>query len=131
MATTTRSTWARVARVALTGGAATITLTFFGTGVAHADHNRRQTVDQDATVRNRGTAIANSGFNVAVGNASENRARSDQDARARSGRRGDAIAYNSARVSNESDGTAVIRTGDAIAYNSAYTIISQQAGNRR
>ncbi|MDP9421060.1 MAG: hypothetical protein M3P53_13120 [Actinomycetota bacterium] len=131
MSTTNRPSLTRLARVALAGGAATLTLTFFGTGVAHAEHRGRQTIDQDATVRNRGTAIANTGFNFAVGNASENRATSDQDARARSGRRGDAVAGNNARVSNNSDGSASIRTGDATAVNSYDTTISQRARNSR
>ncbi len=130
MSTTNRPSLTRLARVALAGGAATLTLTFFGTGVAHAEHRGRQTIDQDATVRNRGTAVANTGFNSAVGNASENRATSDQDARAWSGRRGDAVAGN-ARVSNNSDGSALILTGDATAVNSYDTTISQRARNSR
>ncbi|MDP9418927.1 MAG: hypothetical protein M3P53_02045, partial [Actinomycetota bacterium] len=87
-------------------------------------------IDQDADVDNEGHARANTGDNVAIGNASDNDADNDQDARAGDGRRrdGDRIATNDAVTSNNSDGTAIIETGDATAFgNHSTTNVGQLA----
>jgi hypothetical protein len=70
--------------------------------------------DQTVNVHNDGDADADSGGNLAIGNNSLNVAVNDQDARARS-RRGDALAFNGADVSNRSDGSASVDTGNATA----------------
>jgi len=70
--------------------------------------------DQDATIVNAGFAFANTGGNVAVGNASDNDADADQFALGIGGD-GDAVATNNADVRNESGGDARIVTGDATA----------------
>ncbi|MDP9006691.1 MAG: hypothetical protein M3N15_07250, partial [Actinomycetota bacterium] len=91
--------------------------------------------DQSARVRNNGRAHADTGDNLAIGNVSDNEASNDQDADARGGRRGDAIASNFGEASNDSDGTATIETGDAEAAGVlAHTAINQEAtddGGRR
>ena len=81
--------------------------------------------DQDSDVDNSGLAIANTGFNLAVGNASDNRVRNEQ--RARSGdARDDSVAVNIGGGGNNSDGTAGITTGDAwAAGNVSDTVVSQ------
>lgn len=92
-----------------------------------ADGGRRSVViaDQDSDVDNSGLGIANTGFNLAVGNASDNRVTNDQ--RARSGdAREDSVAVNIGGGGNDSDGTAGISTGDAwAAGNVSDTVVSQ------
>ncbi|MDP9020428.1 MAG: hypothetical protein M3N25_06460, partial [Actinomycetota bacterium] len=86
--------------------------------------------DQTAVVVNDGTAVANTGGNVAVGNASRNLAVNVQDAEADAGLFfgwGDAVAFNVGKASNYSDGTAVIVTGDAKAIGVAATTVVNQA----
>ncbi|HEV2069636.1 MAG TPA: hypothetical protein VGR26_07580, partial [Acidimicrobiales bacterium] len=83
--------------------------------------------DQSVDIDNEGFAIANTGFNFAVGNASDNEASNDQDADADSDG-GDAIAVNHGGASNHSDGTATIETGDATATGvDAETSVNQEA----
>ncbi len=96
-----------------------------GSGTARAE--------QTASVDNEGTATADTGGNVAVGNASHNEASNDQDADARaSGRGGDAVAANAGSATNSSDGTAVVKTGDARAAGVvAKTAVNQQADGTR
>jgi hypothetical protein len=80
--------------------------------------------DQSADVTNAGGAVANSGGNVAVGNASRNRASNDQTAVAA----GDPVASNVGGASNDSDGHAAVVTGDASATgNSSHTSVHQVA----
>ncbi|HWH35756.1 MAG TPA: hypothetical protein VNT56_10620, partial [Acidimicrobiales bacterium] len=84
--------------------------------------------DQSATVTNVGVANANTGNNVAVGNASNNTATNNQLALALGGGNccGDAVASNIGGASNHSDGTATIHTGDASATGvAAHTTINQ------
>jgi hypothetical protein len=76
-------------------------------------------INQDTDVVNRGRATANSGRNVAVGNLSFKRARTNQLAVALGlapGTTGDVVANNTGGTLNASDGTAVIATGSATAY---------------
>jgi hypothetical protein len=74
---------------------------------------------QEADVVNAGAAVANSGGNIAVGNASDNVADTNQEADG-------LIAVNTAGTSNSSDGTAMIHTGNAYATgNSSTTGIAQ------
>lgn len=81
--------------------------------------------DQSADVTNAGAAVANSGGNVAVGNASRNSASNDQTAVAAGD---DAVASNIGGASNHSDGHATIVTGAATATgNSSHTAIHQVA----
>ena len=76
---------------------------------------------QDADVINAGVAASNSGGNIAVGNASRNRARNDQDATG-------AVASNIGGASNTSDGSATITTGAATATgNKSVTGVKQSA----
>jgi hypothetical protein len=88
-------------------------------------------VDQSATVVNVGAAVANTGLNLAVGNVSRNRARSDQRAVVRENGQGninadDVVASNNATASATSDGSAKVSTGAANAVgNKATTNISQ------
>lgn len=121
---------ANLPRVLLAGGAAALALTFLGGGVALAD-NKKQKIDQDADVRNKGKAKADSGDNVAIGNNSSNKAKSKQEAKAKGGKKSDNDASNDAKVSNDSDGKAKIRTGDSNAKNHFETRIKQRANNRR
>jgi hypothetical protein len=80
-----------------------------------------EVVVQDADVTNAGVGVANSGGNVAVGNASTNVAGTGQVAVG-------GIASNAASTSNESNGTATIETGDATGIgNQSETEITQQA----
>ncbi len=82
-------------------------------------------VDQNATVTNFGIAVANTGVNGAVGNASVNVADATQTATA-NGTNGDAVAANDATVRNVSGGDARISTGDASATgNTANNIVNQ------
>lgn len=71
-------------------------------------------VDQENTTNNGGLAIANTGFNSAVGNASDNDSDVDQTATAIGGA-DDTVAANFAGGSNHSSGTANIHTGNATA----------------
>lgn len=85
-------------------------------------------VDQTATNVNVGVAVANTGGNLAVGNASDNDADVDQAAVAIGGGGGDTVAVNTADASNESNGTASIVTGPATATgNTASNTTSQVA----
>jgi len=91
--------------------------------------------DQSVDVDNEGFAIANTGFNLAVGNASDNEADNDQDADADSDGGhccgGDAVAINVGGASNHSDGSAHIDTGDATAVGVlSATFVSQVAESR-
>ncbi|MDP1819150.1 MAG: hypothetical protein Q8K58_04575 [Acidimicrobiales bacterium] len=105
---------ARLLAFAVGGGVA---LTLALASSASAD----DVVVQEAEVVNAGAAVANSGGNVAVGNASENDAETNQDAVG-------AVAVNTAETSNHSDGTAVIETGDATATgNESATSVAQHA----
>lgn len=121
MSATDRPTKRKLVRVALASGAAAITLSFFGGGVALADHRD----DQKAKVVNKGKARADSGDNVAIGNDSENKAKNNQKAKAK-GKKGDKTAKNDANVSNRSNGSASIDTGDASASNENDTRIKQR-----
>ena len=78
-------------------------------------------VHQDAEVANIGIGVANSGLNLAVGNASQNNAATSQSAS------GSAVAVSqTATASNASDGTARITTGAASATgNDSTTSITQ------
>jgi hypothetical protein len=76
---------------------------------------------QDAEVTNAGVGVANSGGNVAVGNASNNTAATGQAAVG-------GLASNNAETSNESNGSVEIETGDAKATgNESETHIAQKA----
>jgi hypothetical protein len=81
---------------------------------------------QSARVSNTGDAEANTGFNEAIGNNSDNVATNDQDATSARGPPGNAqvILSNIGTTSNWSDGTASITTGaaDAIGVSSSTTI---------
>ena len=78
-----------------------------------------EVVVQDAEVTNVGAGVANSGGNVAVGNASDNTASTDQTATG-------LVASNAADTSNTSDGTATISTGSANAVgNDSSTAVAQ------
>jgi hypothetical protein len=77
------------------------------TGNADAAGNKATAIDAD--VLNRGSANAITGGNRAAGNASGNTA--DNLQRATGGR----VAFNTATVRNNSDGTATITTGNATA----------------
>ncbi len=80
-----------------------------------------EVVVQDAEVTNEGVGIANSGGNVAVGNASNNTAATGQVAAG-------GIASNNATSSNESNGSVEIETGDAKATgNQSETKVEQKA----
>jgi autotransporter family porin len=90
---------AQLAAFTVGGG---IALTFALAGSASAD----EVTVQDADVTNAGVGVANSGGNVAVGNASQNTAACAQGAVG-------VVASNSCDASNTSDGSASIETGDA------------------
>ncbi|MDQ3462803.1 MAG: hypothetical protein M3471_07225, partial [Actinomycetota bacterium] len=104
----------------LLSGTAVALLMALGSGTAGAD--------QSASVDNTGTANADTGGNVAVGNASSNDADNDQDADADGGDDGDAVAVNAGGAANYSDGEATIETGDATAVGVyAETSVAQQS----
>jgi hypothetical protein len=85
-------------------------------------------VDQEATNVNVGVAAANTGGNLAVGNASDNNAGAAQGAVAIGGGGGDTVAVNTADASNTSNGNASIVTGPATATgNTANNTTSQVA----
>ncbi len=92
-------------------------------------------VDQALTVANLGASIANSGLNVAVGNASQNNANNTQVARIAEAGAGnlnveDAVAANNATQWNQSDGSASITTGNAHGTgNRSSTFANQTADN--
>jgi hypothetical protein len=103
---------AQAAALTVGGGVA---LAFAFAGTASAD----EVVAQDATVTNAGVGVANSGGNVAVGNASDNTATSGQAAVG-------GVASNSGGASNHSNGTASITTGSATAVgNDSTTTVGQ------
>ena len=107
---------AQVAAFTVGGGVA---LAFALSGSASAD----TITSQDANVTNAGVGVANSGGNVAVGNASQNTAGCAQGAVG-------FIANNSCDASNSSDGTANITTGTATAVgNESTTGVSQSASD--
>jgi hypothetical protein len=68
--------------------------------------------DQVARVHNDGDAVARTGDNLAIGNASINVVDNDQDATATGG---NGLAANFATVANRSNGSATVRTGNASA----------------
>jgi len=68
-------------------------------------------VDQDATITNNGVGVANTGFNTATGNASQNVSTADQTATATGTDEG--VAANTSSVRNSSGGDARVTTGDA------------------
>jgi hypothetical protein len=74
-----------------------------------------EVVDQNANNVNVGVAVANTGGNLAVGNASDNDAGAAQAAVAVGGGGGDTVAVNTADASNSSNGTASVVTGPATA----------------
>lgn len=90
---------AQLAAFTVGGG---IALTFGLASSASAD----EITVQDADVTNTGVGLANSGGNVAIGNASQNAAGCAQGAVG-------VIANNSCQASNTSDGDASVATGDA------------------
>jgi len=103
---------AQIAAFTVGGGVA---LTFALAGSASAD----EVTVQDAHVTNVGAAAANSGGNVAVGNASQNTAACGQGAVG-------VVASNSCQASNASDGSADVKTGDATAVgNDSETEVAQ------
>ncbi len=77
--------------------------------------------DQNATIVNVGIAVANTGGNVAVGNASTNGAVSKQFSNSTNTGGGDSVAANTGALSNNSDGSAGIITGDATAVGNVAT----------
>jgi LPXTG-motif cell wall-anchored protein len=90
--------------------------------------------DQNATVVSVGIAGANSGLNVAVGNASVNNANSTQRAAIRPPAVGtinadDLVVSNDATASNNSDGSAKIVTGPTWATGNASTTNVSQSAN--
>jgi hypothetical protein len=90
--------------------------------LALGDTASADVVVQDSDVTNTGIGVANSGGNVAVGNASQNTAGTGQVAL------GGGLASNVANTSNESDGSAAIVTGDATGTgNSSSTEVEQKA----
>ena len=104
---------AQAAALTVGGGVA---LTFAMAGTASAD----EITVQDSNVTNAGAAAANSGGNVAVGNASTNVGGCAQGAVG-------LIASNTCNASNTSNGTAGITTGQATAAGSvADTQVAQQ-----
>jgi hypothetical protein len=92
----------RAAKLALCTVGGGVALTFAAAGTAGAD----DITVQNAPVVNAGVGVANSGGNTATGNSSQNVAGCGQAAVG-------VIANNSCTASNESDGTAEVKTGDA------------------
>jgi hypothetical protein len=91
-------------------------------GPARADAAKGvEVVDQSTEVTNSGDATANTGGNVAIGNASVNTAVNEQEAE------GGGVATNIADASNSSNGTATIVTGDATATGVASETTVEQA----
>ncbi len=111
----------RAAKLALFTVGGGVGLTFAMAGTASAD----DVTVQNAPVVNAGAGVANSGGNVAVGNASQNAAGCGQAAVG-------VVASNQCSASNTSDGTAEITTGDATGVgNESATEVqqSQQGGD--
>ncbi len=77
--------------------------------------------DQNATIVNVGLAVANTGGNTAVGNASDNDAVAAQLGVGLNAGGGDTVAANTATASNNSNGSASIITGDASAVGNVAT----------
>jgi len=99
-------------------------------------------VDQAVEVENTGLGIANTGLNAALGNVSDNEAEVDQDAVISEGGfcffcaegdlsvDGDAVAANTGTTTQESNGSASIKTGDAEGIgNKSTTLVNQTADN--
>jgi hypothetical protein len=93
-----------------------VALTFAMAGSASAD----EIVIQHSDVTNVGGSFANSGGNVAIGNASTNVAANGQVA-------GGLLASNQASANNQSNGTATITTGEAKAVGNESTTQVAQA----
>lgn len=92
-------------------------------GEAHGQLGGILVINQDAVVTNSGVALANSGGNLALGNASQNDAGLVQSANSDAG-----IASNSGAAANTSDGKATIATGGASATgNKSDTAVIQSA----
>jgi hypothetical protein len=107
---------AQVAAFTVGGG---IALTSALAGSASAD----EVTVQDAEVTNAGVGVANSGGNVALGNASQNSATCAQGALG-------VVASNSCEASTTSDGTASVETGDATGVgNQSATGVHQHAAS--
>ncbi|MDP1819450.1 MAG: hypothetical protein Q8K58_06080 [Acidimicrobiales bacterium] len=84
-----------------------------------------QVINQQANVSNTGSATANTGGNIAIGNSSDNQAEADQEGV------GSGIASNTGTASNGSNGTASITTGNATATgNDSHTVINQTANGQ-
>jgi hypothetical protein len=82
-----------------------------------------QVINQQANVTNTGSAFANTGGNIAIGNASNNTAGATQN-----GVGGTGAASNNGQAANGSNGSATITTGNASAIgNSSNTNINQEA----
>ncbi|MEY2469319.1 MAG: hypothetical protein QOF21_2017, partial [Actinomycetota bacterium] len=82
--------------------------------VIDADGSNLVVTDQTLNTVNFGLGFANSGFNFAVGNYSDNDNESPPaSAIAISPGPGDAVAFNDATNSNSSNGSALIATGNA------------------
>jgi hypothetical protein len=95
-----------------------VALAFAMAGSAHAD----EITVQDSNVTNAGASFANSGGNVAVGNASNNVAACAQGALG-------VVASNSCQSGNTSNGTANITTGAATATGSEATTTTDQSAD--
>jgi hypothetical protein len=93
-----------------------VALAFAMAGSAHAD----EITVQDSNVTNAGAGFANSGGNVAIGNASTNVAACAQGALG-------VVANNSCQSGNTSNGTANITTGAATATGSEATTTTDQS----
>lgn len=70
-------------------------------------------VDQTNDTFNIGIAVSNTGLNLGVGNISQNEVGVDQTADADTTGAGDAIAINTANLSNNTNGSSSIITGNA------------------
>jgi hypothetical protein len=95
-----------------------VALSFAMAGSAHAD----EITVQDSNVTNAGASFANSGGNVAVGNASTNVAACAQGALG-------LVASNSCQSGNTSNGTANITTGAATATGNQSETTTAQAND--
>ena len=109
--------FAQLAALTIGGGVA---MTFAMSSTASAD----EVVVQESEVTNTGVGVANSGGNTVVGNDSENTAAAGQVAAG-------GLASNQADVSNESNGTAAVKTGDATAVGNHSTteVAQKKTGN--
>ena len=112
-----------------------VSSTFFGQGTHNTVSGLGAGIStQIGGVANVGVGVANSGLNLAIGNASENDAEIDQDAEIASDNDfavdstviGPVTASNSAEATNTSDGSAKVKTGRALATgNASATTLSQ------